>query len=167
LLNLNLLLWTALIPVPHRGGRRAPGRRRRGGPDRSGPLLWGAAADEPGLWSAVRLDHPHRPPPAPTATPGGGASGPPAGHARAGRLYRRLGPVVGVGAACPGLVWAHGPVLRLRPGVGARGRGARVTTSHRTVSRAGAEPTSSPASMRGGCPPWGCPRRVTPERRTG
>jgi uncharacterized membrane protein len=28
LLNLNLLLWTALIPFPHGGCRRAPGRRR-------------------------------------------------------------------------------------------------------------------------------------------
>jgi hypothetical protein len=139
LLNLNLLLWTGLIPFPTAvlaehlgdGGEAA----RTASALYSGVLLLMSLA-----FGAVRLGHPYRPPAAPAAAPGGGASGPPAVHARAGRLCRRLGPVVGVGAACPGLVWAHGPVLRLRPGVGARGRGARQPTAHRTVHRGGDAP---------------------------
>jgi transmembrane protein TMEM174 (potassium channel) len=125
LLNLNLLLWTALIPFPtavvaqHLGG--AGEAARTASALYSGVLLlMGLAFGGP-----VRLGHPHRPPAAPAAATRGGASGPPAVHGRPGRLCRRLHSVVGVGAACPGLVWAHGALLRLRPGVGAGYRGAK------------------------------------------
>jgi Endosomal/lysosomal potassium channel TMEM175 len=135
LLNLNLLLWTALIPFPTAvvaqhlgdGGEAA----RTAAALYSGVLLF----DGRGLWGAVFLGHPYRSPAGPAAAAGGGASGPSAVHARAGRLCRRLGPVLGVGAAGPGLVWAHGPVLRLRPGLGARCHGTRSPAAHRTVRR--------------------------------
>jgi hypothetical protein len=78
---------------------------------------------------------------------------PPPAVVRAARLRFMFGQAVytaafglswGVGTTCPGLVWTHGPVLRLRPGVGARCRRARWPTAHRTVSLAGDEPTIAP-----------------------
>jgi hypothetical protein len=77
LLNLHLLLWTALIPF-HRGGRPAPGRHRRGGPDGVGALQRSPAVDGGGVRGVVRLGHPYRP----AAITEGTASGPPAVHDR-------------------------------------------------------------------------------------
>ena len=120
LLNLNLLLWTALIPFPtavvaeHLGS--AGEAARTASALYSGVLLlMGLAFGALFAWVTHTDRLLHRLPP-----PRSGVSGPPAVHDRSGRLCRRLRPVMGVGAACPGLVWAHGAELRLRPGVGAR-----------------------------------------------
>jgi len=103
LLNLNLLLWTALIPFPtavvaeHLGG--AGEAARTAAALYSGALLLGVA-----FWGPVRLDHPHSSPAAPAATPG---------IVRTVRLRFMVGQAVyagafalswRVGAACPGLV---------------------------------------------------------------
>jgi hypothetical protein len=118
LLNLNLLLWTALIPFP----TAVVAEHLREGADAartalalySGVLLMMSLAFG-GLFAWITHDDRllHRLPP-----PGVVRAARPL-YGRAGGLHRRLRPVVGV-AACPGVVWAHGVVLRLRPGDGAR-----------------------------------------------
>ena len=116
-LNLNLLLWTALIPFPtavvaeHLGGVGEAART-------ASALYCGVLPLMSFSLGACCLGHPRCPPAAPATATGGGAGGPPAVHGRAGRLRGRVGPVVGVGAAGLGLVWADGAVLRLRPGLG-------------------------------------------------
>jgi uncharacterized membrane protein len=119
LLNLNLLLWTGLIPFPT--AVLAEHLRDGGEAARTASALYGGVLLLMGVafgalfaW-VTHTDRLLRRPPPPgwcQQAAGGSCSGwssmPPPG------------PVVGVGAACRGLVWAHGAPLRLRPGVGAR-----------------------------------------------
>jgi hypothetical protein len=118
LLNLNLL-WTALIPFP----TAVVAEHLQDGDEaaRTASALYCGVLLVMGL--ALGRCSPGSP--TPTACWAGcprreWCEGPSAVHVGSGGVCRRLGPVVGVGAACPGLVWAHGPVLRLRPGLGAR-----------------------------------------------
>ena len=136
LLNLNLLLWTALIPFPtavvaeHLGA--AGEAARTAAALYSGVLLlMGLAFGALFAWVTHTDRLLRRLPP-----PWGGASSPPAVHAGAGRLCHRLGPVVGVGTAGLGPVCTHGPVLRLRPGDGARRTRAKVTSSPQSAGLA-------------------------------
>ena len=120
LLNLNLLLWTGLIPFPTAvvaehlgdGGEAA----RTASALYSGVLLlMGLAFGALFAWVTHTDRLLHRPPPR------GWCERPACGSCSVWSSMPPPSLVVGVGAACPGLVWAHGPVLRLRPGVGARG----------------------------------------------
>jgi hypothetical protein len=98
LLNLNLLLWTALIPFPTAVVAEHLGRRRGGGADRLGAVQRGAALLTSLAFGACSPGSPAMP----ACWSGrhrGGGRGAAAVHGRVDRVRGRVRPVVGVGAA--------------------------------------------------------------------
>jgi Endosomal/lysosomal potassium channel TMEM175 len=123
-LNLNLLLWTALIPFP----TAVVAEYLQGAA--SWPRPRSPSTGRCSSWSGC---HSGACSPGSPATTGSSASScherssaPPAYASwSGGRLHRRSGPGLRVATARPGSARGHSPLLHLRPGDGADGNGVK------------------------------------------